>query len=103
MHNKASWSNDIPDAVQSQKEMVACIEPPPRGFSDQAEGVSGNRSLPLFCQYCDFKRVCYPDLRTFLYKGRNGHYEKHFTKVVKEPLVEEVYYGKEKLKKEIPI
>lgn len=99
MHEKAEWSEDIPMAVEKKKEMLNQSSPPPRDFNSQPEGASGNMSLPLYCQYCDFKRVCYPELRTFLYKGRNGYYPKHLTKVVKEPKVEEVLYGK----REIPI
>lgn len=48
---------------------------------DWAEGKSGNRKLSTQCSYCDYKKECWPNLRTFLYA--NG--PKYLTKVVNEP------------------
>ena len=54
---------------------------PPRGFEDEPDGVSGNMKLKTHCAYCDFKKDCWPGLRTFIYS--NG--PRYLTKVVREP------------------
>ncbi len=40
---------------------------PDRGFTDVAEGKSGNKKLGINCSYCAFKRDCWPGLRVFKY------------------------------------
>lgn len=69
-----------------KKDLVSKEEPPARGFSPVPEGKSGNYKLPMNCSYCDFKKVCHPDLRTFIYS--NGPV--YLTKVAKTPNVPEV-------------
>lgn len=59
---------------------------PPRPYKDEADGKSGNRKLGLACSYCEYKKECWPNLRTYLYS--NG--PRFLTKVVKEPNVYEV-------------
>lgn len=56
--------------VQYKQEMVQQDTPPERGFTDEEDGKSGNRKLKAGCSYCDFKSVCWPGLRTFLYSGK---------------------------------
>lgn len=79
--------------------LVEQAKPPARGFDDEPDGyknktkgfvTNGNRYLKFNCAYCEYKKECWPGLRTFLYKGQNGFKPKHFTKVVKVPNVQEV-------------
>lgn len=70
--------------VQSKKDAVAQKEPPER-IADaevpQYKTNNGNMKLNTNCSYCDFKNVCWPELRTFLYSSGPVY----LTKVVKEP------------------
>lgn len=68
------------------KEMVKKPEPPERSFTDEPDGSSGNRKLGTQCSYCDFKSVCWPNIRTFLYSGK----PRFLTEVVREPKVPEL-------------
>ena len=73
---------------------------PPRGFEPEDDGYynrktktfvkNGNKVLGVNCSYCARKHECYPNLRTFLYKGQDGAKPKFFTHVNKEPKVMEV-------------
>jgi len=78
---------DIPGRIAHLKAVVDSETPPPRCYSDEEMGKSGNRVLGVNCSYCPFKFDCWKDsnggigLRTFLYaKG-----PVHFTEVNKEP------------------
>lgn len=79
---------DVEQRVVDVKKLVVgslpeiCYAPIP-------DGKSGNLKLPSGCAFCDYKHVCYPDLRTFGYS--NG--VKYLTKVVREPNVLEVPEG----------
>lgn len=83
-HKKSTFP--IEKKYQYKKDMVARPEAPARGFDPVPEGKSGNMKLPTVCSYCDFKKKCHPNLRTFLYS--NGPV--FLTKVAKEPKVYEV-------------
>lgn len=61
-------------------------ELPVRGFEVSDFGQSGNTKLGLNCSYCEFKRACYPGLRTFLY----SYGPVHLVDVVNEPKVPEI-------------
>ena len=74
------------DKVTYIQGVVARPEPPDRPFEDTEDGKSGNRKLKLPCNYCDFKRHCWPGLRTFLYS--NG--PRYLTNVQRVPDVPEV-------------
>ena len=78
--------DDIEDLYEYRRGVSQHETPPPRGYPTEPEGKSGNRKLGVTCSYCDFKKVCYPELRTFLY-SRGPVF---LTKVVKEPNVTEV-------------
>lgn len=71
-------------------------ELPERCYEDKPDGESGNRVLGTNCNYCSHKFECWRDandgfgLRTFLYS--NG--PRYFTKVLKEPKVQELEYGR---------
>lgn len=66
--------------------------PPPRCYSDEPEGKSGNRKLGVGCSYCAFKEECFSDanggqgLRKFFY-SRGPVW---LTNVAREPKVNEV-------------
>ena len=77
---------DYSKKVEDAKAIVAAKEPPERHFSDVPEGKSGNRKLGVNCSYCDFKRHCWPDLRTFVYSSGPVF----LTHVEREPKVAEV-------------
>jgi hypothetical protein len=64
-------SNDVDysSKVEELKEMVAKEEPPERHFEPVPEGKSGNKKLCTACSYCNFKKTCYPELRTFIYSS----------------------------------
>lgn len=78
--------NDTEDLFDYRKAISSKSTPPPRGFPTEPEGKSGNRKLGTNCSYCDFKHLCHPDLRTFLY-SRGPVF---LTEVVREPNVKEV-------------
>lgn len=71
--------------VRKVREVVAQKIPPER-MPDVPEGKSGNMKLDTICSYCEFRKHCWPDTRTFLYAGKPPM---HLTKVVKEPKVPE--------------
>ena len=56
---------------------------PDRHYSDVPDGQSGNRKLDVNCSYCEFKKLCWPGVRTFLYS--NG--PRHLTVVKKRPQI----------------
>jgi len=76
---------DYSKVVDEKREMLKgpmpelCETPVP-------EGKSGNEKLGIKCSYCPFKKVCYPNLRTFLY----SHGPVFLTTVKKLPRVYEV-------------
>lgn len=79
----------VEELYDKRKESSKSPVAPPRGFKEEPEGKSGNMKLGINCSYCDFKKVCHPNLRTFLY-ARNPVF---LTKVVKEPKVMEIKNG----------
>lgn len=84
VHKKTSFPME--KIVEYKKDMVARPEPPSRGFDPVPEGKSGNMKLPTVCSYCDFKKRCHPNVRTFLYASKPVF----LTKVVREPNVPEL-------------
>lgn len=72
--------------VEEKKQIVKSKEPPPKAFDPVPDGKSGNMKLNTNCSYCDFKHICWPEARTFLYS--NG--PRYLTKVVREPNAWEV-------------
>ena len=56
--------------VKEKRAMLANTTKPPRSFSDEPEGKSGNRKLGVVCSYCPFKEACWPNLRTFMYSNK---------------------------------
>lgn len=79
-------NKDYAPLIDAKRAMLKSSMPPVRCFADKPEGASGNRRLDTQCSYCDFKKHCWPGVRTFLYAGGPVH----LTKVVKEPNVVEL-------------
>lgn len=84
IHKKSNYPID--EIIQYKKDMVASKEPPERCFEPEPMGKSGNMKLGINCSYCPYKKICYPDLRTFLYSTGPVF----LTTVVEEPKVQEV-------------
>lgn len=77
---------DVKPRIEHIKEVVAHHDMPPRGFTDQPDGKSGNRQLGVECRYCSHKFNCWPETRVFLYS--NG--PRFLTHVANTPKVEEL-------------
>lgn len=74
----------IPEGtVESTRAFLDRPTPPARAFSDEADGLSGNRKLGVACSYCPFKSDCWPNLSVYNYSGG----PRFLTKVVREPRV----------------
>ena len=78
------------DLIAQRKKVVSLPEPPPRGFSDEEMGSSGNRKLKVNCAFCPFKKTCWPGLRTFAYKRGEDINPVYLTTVVRVPDVQEI-------------
>lgn len=55
------------EVVDETRKILASSEPPPRRYTDEPFGKSGNHKLGTVCSYCSFKRPCWVGVRTFLY------------------------------------
>lgn len=83
---------NIKDKIDKVKQIIKSDSPPDYCFTEIPEGKAGNMKLPKECTFCPYKFKCRSDsnngegLRVFSYaKG-----PVYFTKIVKEPNVEEV-------------
>lgn len=74
---------DYNKKTEEVKQIVNSPTPPDRAFDDVPDGKSGNRKLCTQCSYCDFKRECWPNLRTFIYSSGPTF----LTEVAREPKV----------------
>lgn len=79
---------DLKGEIRETKRMLKRSDPPPRGFSEQPDGKSGNMKLPFQCGYCDHKVHCW-DYKTFLYSSG----PRFLTHIVNQPKVAEVVDG----------
>jgi len=79
----------LKDAVRKRGDelvdLLSGVTPPDR-MGDKPDGKSGNRVLCTTCSYCEYRAVCWPDARTFVYS--NG--PRYFTVVKKAPKVPEI-------------
>ena len=88
-------AKNVKPRIKKLKQLLDKDTPPERCYEDVAEGVSGNRILPIGCAYCGFKQHCWSDanggkgLRSFAFT----HAIKHFTEVVREPKGRELNVG----------
>jgi hypothetical protein len=78
---------DYDKLVEEKKALVKLQVPPPRAFTDEPDGKSGNRKLCTECSYCSFKQTCWPNLQTFFYS--NG--PRFLTVVSREPNVQKAF------------
>lgn len=73
--------NDPVERIKRIKEAIKQDQPPPRCYPDEPDGKSGNMKLGTQCSYCEFKKTCWPEVRTFLY----GNGPRFLTRVVRTP------------------
>lgn len=79
---------DVKDRIKHVKEVISSEDIPPRCFSPEPMGKTGNLKLPAGCSYCPFNIECWKDvgLRKFIYSTGPVY----LTHVEKEPNVPEV-------------
>ena len=70
VHEKKDFPYD--ELYKFKKSMVKREDPPEKSFHLIPEGKSGNMKLGVNCSYCEFKKLCYPNIRTFLYSNKPG-------------------------------
>lgn len=73
--------------VETKKALVKLPVAPPRAFSDEPDGKSGNRKLGTECSYCSYKKECWSGLQTFFYSSG----PRFLTVVSREPNVEKAF------------
>lgn len=78
---------DYTKLVEDKKQLVSLKVPPPRAFTDEPDGKSGNRKLGTECSYCNFKKECWPGLQTFFYSTG----PRFLTVVAREPDVKKAW------------
>lgn len=86
---KVGTDRDYKKEIKDKRSMLEDSKPPNRCYPDEPDGASGNRKLGVNCSYCEFKKECWPGLRTFLYSGK----PRYLTKVEREPNVLEFKEG----------
>ena len=82
------FSKDIenkPKEIEDIKAMVADTSPPGRLDPVPQYKDSANLKLCSTCNYCEFKKICWPELRSFVYSSGL----QHLVKVEQEPRVPE--------------
>ena len=78
---------DIAERIKHVKKMVTSKEVPDYCYETVPDGKSGNMKLAIGCSYCQFKKTCYPELRTFLYSTG----PRFLTEVKNAPKVQEIF------------
>lgn len=76
----------FPSRLIATKMMATMKTEPYREWEPVPDGKSGNMKLPSACSYCDYHKICWPGVRTFLYSSGPVY----LTKVVNLPKVSEV-------------
>lgn len=76
---------DLAKEIAAKQLMLKQTTPPPR-LPSVPDGKSGNEQLGLNCRYCEFKKTCWPEMRSFLYSSG----PRHLVKVAREPDVPEL-------------
>jgi hypothetical protein len=78
---------NVDQRITHLKNMLSMKEQPELCYKPVPEGKAGNMRISTDCTYCAYKFDCFPDVRVFKYSNRFVYLDK----VVKEPLVEEVF------------
>ena len=79
-------SYDIEEHIERIKKLVEQPSPPDVCYNTIADGKSGNQKLAVGCSYCQYKSLCWPSLRAFLYSTG----PRYLTEVANEPKVAEI-------------
>jgi len=74
---------NVQEDVNEAKRIVASKEPPPIPYSLED---TPNKEIPVKCRFCDHKKDCWKEMRTFKYSSGL----KYFAEINKLPRVEEV-------------
>lgn len=80
MYDLTQEVKNKPQEVEYKRE-IAAGDLPDKCYIPVPDGSSGNFKLDTRCNFCGFKKKCYPDLRTFIYS--NG--PRYLTHVAKRP------------------
>lgn len=75
------YSGDIEERIEHVKKCVKQEDRPSRCYSPEEDGKSGNLKLCTTCSYCQYKKICYPEVRGF----HTGSGPKFLTTVVNVP------------------
>lgn len=81
MYDLTEEINSMPEHIDSLVKMTHNPSPPERTFKDVPEGKSGNYKLDTPCVFCEYKSVCWEELRAFRYAWGDIF----LTQVVREP------------------
>lgn len=89
--NDSEWHEQlnketISERIVSVKDMIKQDKPPARCYDPVPDGKSGNMKLATGCSYCNYKKHCWTNMRTFIYSTG----PRFLVEVVKEPKVIEV-------------
>lgn len=77
--------------IELHKRIVSLDAPPACSCGLVKHGESGNLKLDTKASYSPFKHQCFPNLKVYAYKGRNGQIEPVFlAKIVRTPDVPEL-------------
>jgi len=77
------YSQSITERVAHVKETVKQEEKPDVCYPLKTIGKSGNTKLDFLCGICQYKKLCYPDLKAFEY----SYGTEYLVDIVKEPKV----------------
>jgi len=84
--------DDVPNTFEHVRRTAEADTIPERYYSSSPEGKSGNLAIAFECQFCDFKKECWPGLRTFEYKYNNYTRLVDLCHIEREPRVKEIIY-----------
>lgn len=80
----------ITSRIRDYKRIVNLETSPQCRCGTREYGGSGNIELDTRASYSPYKHLCFPELRTFLYKNKSGTRPVYLTKVVRAPDVPEL-------------
>lgn len=86
MYDEGEIDYDIEKRINHVKEVVQLSESPKEPCEPLVEEKNGNQRLSTSCSYCHFKKVCWPNVRGFVYSTG----PKFYNHVESEPRVFEI-------------